>query len=177
MKSSRRHVRRKAHALPALKFEQQSLTSFAGLVILQRFFAILRLKVRLARCFAHQAAGKVFARPVLFLQLVLHLLLGYRELRESRYCQDDPLVKRLLGLFAHNLLRELQMTTSKPSRRTTEKRPPLWACEELHTFPAGLLQRAGRLTRPHGKLTLTISASLWIKDRILDVLKRLQNAA
>jgi hypothetical protein len=458
MKSSRRQVRCKVHALPALKFENQSLTSFAGLVVLQRFFAILRLKVRLARCFAHQTAGKVFSRPVLFLQLMLHLILGYRELRESRYYQDDPLVKRFLGLrrlpdvatlsrmlkeadarsvanlrellrallferlvqlalpritldfdgsvqstmrhaegtavgfnkkkkgarsyyplfctvaqtgqvldflhrsgnvhdshgarefilaciqlvrealpgvvievrmdsaffsdeivmaleeagieftvsvpferfvelkgkierqkrwkrltslmsyfeqswkpqswkrrfrflfirtlakrqrkepiqldlfvpheygydfkvvitnkrlspkkvvafhegrgsqegifgelkthcqmgyvpvrtwlgnqtyllaglFAHNLLRELQMMTSTPSRGTTEKRTPLWAFEQLHTFRAGVLQRAGRLTRPHGKLTLTISAGHWIKNRILDVLKRLQNAA
>lgn len=458
MKSSRRHVRRKAHALPALKFENQSLTSFSGLVVLQQFFAVIGLKLRLARCFAHQAAGKVFARPVLFLQLVLHLLLGYRELRESRYYQDDPLVKRVLGLrrlpdvatlsrmlkeadakniahlrqllrellfqrlghlalpritldfdgsvqstmrraegtavgfnkkkkgarsyyplfctiaqtgqvldflhrpgnvhdshgarefilaciqaarealpgvlievrmdsaffsdevvmaleeakieftvsvpferfvelkgkierrkrwtrlssamscfeeswkphswrrrfrflflrtrakrqqkgpvqldlflphvygydfkvvvtnkalsprkvvvfhegrgsqegifgelktdcrmgyvpvrkclgnqmyllagiFAHNLLREFQMMTNEPSRGTTEKRPPLWPFEELHTFRNGLLRRAGRLTRPNGKLTLTISASQWIKNRIMDVLKRLQNAA
>ena len=98
MKSSRRQVRRKVHALPALKFESQSFTSFAGLVVLQQFFAILQLKVRRARCFAHQGAGKVFSRPILFLQLMLHLILGYRELRDSRYYQDDPLVKRLLGL-------------------------------------------------------------------------------
>ena len=83
----------------------------------------------------------------------------------------------LAGLFAHNLLRELQMMTSAPDRGTTEKRAPLWAFEELDTFRAGLLQRAGRLTRPRGKLTLTISATSWIKNRILDVLKRLQNAA
>jgi hypothetical protein len=458
MKSSRRQVRRKAHALPALKFESQSLTSFAGLVVLQQFFAVIRLKLRLARCFAHQAVGKVFARSILFLQLILHLLLGYRELRESRYYQDDPILKRLLGLqrlpdvatlsrmlkdadaksianlrellrellferlqklalsritldfdgsvqstmrhaegtavgfnkkkkgarsyyplfctiaqtgqvldflhrsgnvhdshgaqdfilacvaavraalpgvvievrmdsaffsdeivmalekakieftvsvpferfvelkgkiegcrrwkrldgtmsyfeqswkphswkrrfrflfirtlakrqrkepiqldlfvphefgydfkvvvtnkslspkkvvafhegrgsqegifgelktdcqmgyvpvrkclgnqmyllaglFAHNLLREFQMMTSRPSRRTTEKRTPLWAFEELHTFRAGLLQRAGRLTRPLGKLTLTISAGQSLKNRILDLLKRFQNAA
>ena len=63
------------------------------------------------------------------------------------------------------------MMTSDPSRGTTEKRTPLWTFEELHTFRAGLLQRAGRLTRPNGKLTLTISAGQWIKNRILDVLK------
>jgi len=458
MKSSRRQVRRKAHALPVLKFEQQSLTSFAGLVILQQFFAVLRLKARLARCFAHQTLGKVFSRATLFLQLILHLLLGYRELRESRYYGDDPLVKRLLGLrrlpdvatlsrmlkeadwrsvanlrellrdllferlvslglpritldfdgsvqsttrhaegtavgfnkkkkgarsyyplfctvaqtgqvldflhrpgnvhdshgarefilaciravrealpgvlievrmdsaffsdevvlaldeagieftvsvpferftelkakierqkrwqrlsgevscfeewwkpqswerrfrflfirtlakrsykgpiqldlfvpheygfdfkvivtnktlspkkvvafhegrgsqegifgelkthcqmgyvpvrkclgnqtyllaglLAHNLLRELQMMTSAPSRGTTEKRTPLWAFEELHTFRAGLIQRAGRLTRPQGTLTLTISAGHWIKNRVLSLLARLQNAS
>jgi len=458
MKSSRRQVRRKAHALPVVKFEQQSLTSFAGLVVLQQFFAVLRLKPRLARCFAHQTLGKVFGRATLFLQLMLHLLLGYRELRESRYYRDDPLVKRLLGLrrlpdvatlsrmlkeadwrsianlrellrellfdrvtslglpritldfdgsvqstmrhaegtavgfnkkkkgarsyyplfctiaqtgqvldflhrpgnvhdshgarefifaciqavrealpavrievrmdsaffsdevvlaldeagieftvsvpferftelkakierqnhwqqlsgkvscfeeswkpqswkrrfrfvfvrtlarrsfkepiqldlfvpheygynfkvivtnkalspkkvvafhegrgsqegifgelkthcqmgyvpvrtclgnqtyllaglLAHNLLRELQMMTIPASRHTTEKRTPLWAFEQLHTLRGGLIQRAGRLTRPHGRLTLTISAGRWIKDRILHVLKRLSTAA
>jgi len=98
MKCSRRQVRGKAHALPVLKFENQSLTSFSGLVVFQQFFTLLRLKARLARCFAHQRVGKVFSRATLFLQLVLHLLLGYRELRDSRYYQDDPLVKRLLGL-------------------------------------------------------------------------------
>jgi hypothetical protein len=458
MKYSRREVRSKTHALPLLKFENQSLTSFAGLVVFQQFFALLRLKARLTRCFAHQTAGKVFARATLFMQLVVHLLLGYRELRDSRYYQDDPLVKRLLGLrrlpdvatlsrmlkaadaksvanlrallrellferlaslalsritldfdgsvlsttrraegtavgfnkkkkgarsyyplfctiaqtsqvldflhrsgnvhdshgarefiltciqavrqvlpgvvvevrmdsaffsdeivmalddakieftvsvpferfvelkgkierrkrwqrmggevsffeepwkpkvwdrqfrflfirtlakrqqkgpiqldlflpyeygydfkvvvtnktlspknvvafhegrgsqeglfgelkshcqmgyvpvrkwlgnqiyllagvFAHNLLRELQMTTTAPSRHTTQKRTPLWVFEQLATFRAGLIQRAGRLTRPQGKLTLTISASHWVKNRLHDVMKRLQNAA
>jgi hypothetical protein len=33
MKCSRREVRGKAHALPTLKFENQSLTSFSGLVV------------------------------------------------------------------------------------------------------------------------------------------------
>jgi len=98
MKCSRRQVRGKAHALPVLKFENQSLTSFSGLVVFQQFFAVLRLKARLTCCFAHQMAGKVFARPILFLQLLLPLLLGYRERRDSRYYQHDPRVKRLLGL-------------------------------------------------------------------------------
>ena len=35
---------------------------------------------------------------MIVLQLVVHLLLGYRELRDSRYYRDDPLVKRVLGL-------------------------------------------------------------------------------
>jgi hypothetical protein len=30
--------------------------------------------------------------------LVVHLLLGYRQLRDLRYYADDPLVKRTLGL-------------------------------------------------------------------------------
>ena len=30
--------------------------------------------------------------------LILHLIMGYRKLRDLDYYQDDPLVKRLLGL-------------------------------------------------------------------------------
>jgi hypothetical protein len=458
LKSSRSQVTCKAHALPVLKFESQSLTSFAGLVVMQQFFAVLRLLPRLRSSFAHTRPGKIFCRAKLFLQLILHLLLGFRELRESRYYRDDPLVKRLLGLrclpdistlsrmlqeadaqsvenlrtllrdllferlkslglaritldfdgsvqsttrhaegtavgfnkkkkgarsyyplfctiaqtgqvldflhrpgnvhdshgsqaflldciqavrealpdvvlevrmdsaffsdevvttlekehiefsvsvpferfvelkgkieackqwqavngemsyfeeqwkpkswphrfrflfirtlakrqhkgpiqldlflpyeygydfkvivtnktilaervvafhegrgsqegifgelksdcqmgyvpvrkclgnqlyllaglLAHNLLRELQMMTAEPSRVTTAKRPPLWVFEELHTFRSGLIQRAGRLTHPQGKLTLTISANHWIKNRLLTLMKRLQAAA
>jgi len=98
VKSPRSEVRRQAHALPVLKFERQSLTSFAGLVVFQQLFAVLNLTARLRGCFRHLAAGKVFGPATIFLQLVVHLLLGFRELRDSRAYRDDPLVRRLLGL-------------------------------------------------------------------------------
>lgn len=98
MKLRRSAVRRQVHALPNLKFETQALTSFAGLVLFQQLFAILNLTRRLRTCFRHLAPGKVFGPATLFLQLVVHLLLGFRNLRDSRAYRDDPLVKRLLGL-------------------------------------------------------------------------------
>lgn len=98
MKYSKAEIQSKAYSLPDLRFENQSLTSFAGLVILQKFFAALNLKPRLQNCFRHLRPGKIFSRATVFLQLILHLLLGYRELQDSRYYRDDPLVKRLLGL-------------------------------------------------------------------------------
>ena len=98
MKYSRSDVRKKAHALPKLKFENQRLTSFAGLVVFQEFFAAVDLKVRLSGCFRHLNGGKIFNRATVFLQLIVHLLLGFRELQDCRYYRDDPLVKRLLGL-------------------------------------------------------------------------------
>jgi hypothetical protein len=98
MKHSRSEIQNKAFSLPEPKFENQALTSFAGLVILQKFFAVLRLKARLQACFADRNGGKVFPRATVFLQLILHVLLGYRELQDSRYYRDDPLVKRVLGL-------------------------------------------------------------------------------
>jgi len=98
MKYSKAEIQSKAYSLPDLKFENQSLTSFAGLVILQKFFAALNLKQRLQNCFTHLDHGKIFNRATVFLQLIVHLILGYRELQDSRYYRDDPLVKRLLGL-------------------------------------------------------------------------------
>jgi len=97
MMSRRSDVRCKAHAIAELKFETQSLTSFAGLVLLQQFFTSIDLKARLRRCFRH-LSGTVFGRATIFPQLIVHLLLGYRELRDSQYYRDDPLVQRVLGL-------------------------------------------------------------------------------
>lgn len=98
MKHSRKSVKRKGHAIPRIRFEQQRLTSFSGLVLLQPFLAAIDFKADLTRCFRHRRVGQVYGRAVVFLQLIVHLLLGYRDLRESVYYRDDPMVKRLLGL-------------------------------------------------------------------------------
>jgi len=98
MKFRRSDVQRQAHVIPELKFENQALTSYAGLVLFQQLFAVLNLKTRLRACFRHAAAGKVFGRATLFLQLIVHVLLGFRDLRDSRAYRDDPMVRRVLGL-------------------------------------------------------------------------------
>ena len=81
----------------------------------------------------------------------------------------------LATLFAHNLTRELQMATRPQSRHTTEKRAALWIFEQLDTIRMTLIRRAGRLTRPNGLLTLTISANHWIKNHLLQYLTPLQS--
>jgi hypothetical protein len=98
MKCSRSEVNGKAVAMPELKFENANLTSFSGLVIWQRFFAMIGLRRRLDQCFRHLVGGKVYRPTAIFLQLILHVLLGFRELRHSQYYADDPLVKRVLNL-------------------------------------------------------------------------------
>ena len=98
MKCSRKSVRTKENAIPQLRFEDQRLTSFAGLVVLQKFFQIIGLKGQLQKCFRHRALGKVFDRTTIFMQLIIHLLLGFRELRDCDHYRDDPMVQRLLGL-------------------------------------------------------------------------------
>ena len=65
----------------------------------------------------------------------------------------------ICAILAHNLGRELQMDATEPQRGTTEKRSPLWIFEELDTLRRKVLQRAGRLTRANGVVTLTMSAN------------------
>jgi len=96
MKLSRNAIRRKTHAIPTLRFEQQRLTSFSGLMLFQALFSRLDLKRRLRSCF--EASGVIYQRSTIVLALVVHLLLGYRQLRDARYYRDDPMVRRLLGL-------------------------------------------------------------------------------
>jgi len=69
------------------------------------------------------------------------------------------------------------MLTMPRCRGTTEKRTALWAFERLDTLRDTLLRRAGRITRPQGKLTLTIGTCSWIKNRLLQYLAALDNAA
>ena len=98
MKLARSKVRRQARVLPVIKFENHALTSFAGLVLFQKLFATLDLKARLQRCFRGRDGGKAFGPATIFLQLIVHLVLGFRELREACAYRDDPMVQRLLGL-------------------------------------------------------------------------------
>jgi hypothetical protein len=83
----------------------------------------------------------------------------------------------LAGLFAHNLSRELQMQATPHVRWTTPQRATYWVFEKLDTLRKTLILRAGRLTHPHGVLTLTISANSWIKNRLLETLNAIRRAA
>ena len=98
MKISRSELHCKTHAIPELRFEEQELTSYSGLIIFQRLFDILSLKKRLRECFRHMNVTPIFGYAKIVMLLIIHMLLGYRELRAIRYYEDDPLVRRLLGL-------------------------------------------------------------------------------
>lgn len=51
------------------------------------------------------------------------------------------------------------MLIDKPQRSTTEQRAPWWRFTRLATRRMRLIQRAGRLTAPKERLTLTLSAN------------------
>lgn len=73
----------------------------------------------------------------------------------------------LAGMLAHNLSRELQMQTQLPSRATEPKRPARWDFLQLGTIRQRLLHLAGRLTRPQGEITLTISDNQVVRQELL----------
>ena len=84
--------------MPTIRFVDQTLTSFAGLIIYQPLLSMLQLKKRLRSCFAHLNKGSIFGHHFIMLLLIIHLTLGFRRLRDIEYYKDDPLVKRILGL-------------------------------------------------------------------------------
>lgn len=98
MKLSRNQVQSKTHAIPELRFEDQKLTSFAGLFVFQLLFQQLDLKNRLRNCFRHLRSNRAYDHALAVLGLIVHLLIGFRQLRDLRYYRDDPMVQRVLGL-------------------------------------------------------------------------------
>jgi len=98
VKLTRKQVQRPSRSLPKLQFADQKLSSFSGLVLFQALFDRLSLKDRLRACFRHVEATPTYDRALLVLGLVVHILLGYRKLREMAFYRDDPMVLRLLGL-------------------------------------------------------------------------------
>ncbi len=98
MNLSRKDVQFKAYGMPSLRFEEQQLTSFSGLILFQALIARLDLRARLRRCFRHLQKSSAYTYATLVLGLIVHLLLGYRHLRDIRFYRDDPMVQRVLRL-------------------------------------------------------------------------------
>ena len=98
VKSSKVEIVSREHKIPEIRFEDQRLTSFAGLVVFQGLFKELAIKQKLQNCFSHLKVSPIFGHHLIALCLIVHLLLGYRKLRDMDYYRDDPMVKRLLGV-------------------------------------------------------------------------------
>lgn len=98
MRLGKSQVQARVHALPTVRFEEQRLTSFAGIVLLQALFQRLELKASLARCFRSIRDRAAYGIHVIFLQLVLHVMLGFRCLRDRDAYDNDPMICRVLGV-------------------------------------------------------------------------------
>jgi len=98
VKLSKSQVHTNVQSIPELRFEDQRLSSFSGCVLLQRLFQNLSLVDRLRRCFEHRPERLVVGFPTIVLIMIVHLMLGFRRLRDIERYRDDPVVLRALGL-------------------------------------------------------------------------------
>ena len=97
MKATTSDPRSKVRSLPNLRFETQCLTSFSGLVVIQAFFEHIQLRKRLQRTFRTGERGAYRCWRV-FLLLIVHVMLGFRRLRDAESYRHDPMVKSVVGL-------------------------------------------------------------------------------
>jgi hypothetical protein len=98
VKSSKTQTHSRVHKIPTVRFDDERLTSFSGLIIFQAFFQKLRLKQKVTRCFAHIKTSRIYGLPTIFLHIVVHLIMGFERLRDSEYSHQDPIVCRILGV-------------------------------------------------------------------------------
>lgn len=98
MKKSRSETRSSIKTLPEIRYEDQQLSSFSGLVIFQKLFQSIGFKERLRRCFAHLKTSSTFGLHNIAFLLVIHMIIGWRRLADVQYYKDDPMVLRALGL-------------------------------------------------------------------------------
>ena len=120
MKLSKAHFHSNVHSFPQFRFEDQRLTSFAGSVVLQAFFQKLDLRDRLKECFAHRNEALVVGFRFVVLILIVHLMLGYRRLRDIDRYRDDPVVLRTLGLKRIPHVSTISRTLSRIDRGSAE---------------------------------------------------------
>lgn len=128
MRLTRKQVQARARKIPVLRFEDQRLTSYSGMVLFQALFQRLDLKSRMLRSLG-RARGTAYGLHVLFLQLLVHLLAGFRRLRERDYYFDDPLLPSVVGVHRF-------ADTSTLTRRLAEGGPKsvVAARSELRTL-------------------------------------------
>jgi len=69
------------------------------------------------------------------------------------------------------------MLASPAVPRALPKRPTAWVFERLDTLRHRIIQRAGRLTKPQRKLTLTMSANQTVRQDLLHFLDVVKKAA
>lgn len=99
MKSSRSCTRSKVNVLPILDFDPNcAMTPCSGLVVFAALFRRLKLRTRLARCFAHLDGHSIYSYSRLYLLLIVQILLGRPRLRDADLLRDDPLLARIIGV-------------------------------------------------------------------------------
>jgi hypothetical protein len=81
-----------------VEFVRQELTSYSGLELLRRYFALLDVHRRIRQSFSAYGLAGDYGCGRLVLLIIALLVVGARRLEHLRYLAQDPLVGRLCGL-------------------------------------------------------------------------------
>jgi len=112
VKIANKLFRASKRALPEFKFEDQKLTSYAGLVVFQRLFEAVGLDDRLGT-----RRGGGCGLGLCFKLALIHALVGLRRFRDGELCRDDPMVARALGSKAVPSVSTMSRTFASASQQ------------------------------------------------------------
>jgi len=98
MNISKQNIKRKVKNIPRPEFEEQNLTSYSGLVIFQALFKQINITTKIKSCFNHIKTSSPYKHHVIMMMLIMHIILGYRQIKDCCYYQDDDMAKNFLGL-------------------------------------------------------------------------------
>lgn len=82
-----------------------------------------------------------------------------------------------MSVIAFNLCRGFQIASGAPIRQRTAKRSTLYRFQSIQTLRYELLNRAGQLLRPAGKVNLDVGAIPAVKNRFTTIVGYLRMAA
>lgn len=95
---SRKQTCRATRSVPEVRFEEQQLSSFGGLVILEAMLRKMGFNDRLRSAVDHVTSRGSYTPVAILRTLIVHLFLGWRRLRDLDYYPDDPLATRTAGV-------------------------------------------------------------------------------
>ena len=121
MKFSRSETRLTCKIIPRIRFEDQQLSSFSGIIIFQKLFQAIGLKERLKSCFSRLEVSSTFGLHSIVFLLIVHMLIGLRRLSDVQYYKDDPMILRILGLKRIPHVSAISRSLRKMDHRSVEK--------------------------------------------------------
>ncbi len=98
MKIAKRDIKARKWCLPQIKFAKEQMTSYGGLVIFKPLLERLQLAQKLDRCCRHLQVGSHYRFGRIVQLLVIHIVLGFRPLRDIDFYKEDPLVRQMAGM-------------------------------------------------------------------------------
>lgn len=98
MRLRKQDFRQRINSDLKIEFAKQDLSSYSGLELIRRYFALISLNSRVRKAFSGKGLRGDYSVTHFILVFVALWLTGGRRLRHIPFISEDPLVQRLCGL-------------------------------------------------------------------------------